>query len=255
MLLYGMLRRFGRPKALAFCAALILATMASYWGNVRGVGEDSLLSLGVTTALLAFYQAVRPGREGSSAWAWMLFTAGMVIATLSKGVLGLALPGIVIFVYLTSISLMDKRLRIGEWLKPGVFTVLALVPLMIWLGFLFQRGGMQAVGEVLWTNSVGRFSGSFVEAGHHEPFYYYFAKLPASVPALEYPRVPGPVALSKKPGARSLPPVFQCLAGGAVHSADSGVQQAHRLPDGTHASRRRARSRICRCAVGMAQGA
>jgi 4-amino-4-deoxy-L-arabinose transferase-like glycosyltransferase len=178
MLLYGMLRRFGRPKALAFCAALILATMASYWGNVRGVGEDSLLSLGVTTALLAFYQAVRPGREGSSAWAWMLFTAGMVIATLSKGVLGLALPGIVIFVYLTSISLMDKRLRIGEWLKPGVLTVLALVPLMIWLGFLFQRGGMQAVGEVLWTNSVGRFSGSFVEAGHYEPFYYYFAKLP-----------------------------------------------------------------------------
>ena len=178
MLLYGMLRRFGRPKALAFCAALILATMASYWGNVRGVGEDSLLSLGVTTALLAFYQAMRPGREGSSAWAWMLFTAGMVIATLSKGVLGLALPGIVIFVYLTSISLMDKRLRIGEWLKPGVFTVLALVPLMIWLGFLFQRGGMQAVGEVLWTNSVGRFSGSFVEAGHYEPFYYYFAKLP-----------------------------------------------------------------------------
>ena len=178
MLLYGMLHRFGRPKTLAFCAALILATMASYWGNVRGVGEDSLLSLGVTTALLAFYQAVRPGREGSSAWAWMLFTAGMVIATLSKGVLGLALPGIVIFVYLTSISLMDKRLRIGEWLKPGVFTVLALVPLMIWLGFLFQRGGMQALGEVLWTNSVGRFSGSFVEAGHYEPFYYYFAKLP-----------------------------------------------------------------------------
>lgn len=178
MLLYGMLRRFGRPQTLAFSAALILATMASYWGNVRGVGEDSLLSLGVTTALLGFYQAVRPEREGSSAWAWALFTAGMVIATLSKGVLGLAMPGIVIFVYLLSTSLMDKRLRIGDWLKPALFTLLALVPLLIWLGFLFQRGGMQAVGEVLWTNSVGRFSGSFVEAGHYEPFYYYLAKLP-----------------------------------------------------------------------------
>ncbi len=178
MLFYGMLRTFGRPKTLAFCAALILATMASYWGNVRGVGEDSLLSLGVTTALLAFYQAVRPEREGSSAWAWALFSVGMVIATLSKGVLGLALPGIVIFVYLASTSLMDKHLRIGDWLKPAVFTLLALVPLMVWLGFLFQRGGMQAVGEVLWTNSVGRFSGSFVEAGHYEPFYYYIAKLP-----------------------------------------------------------------------------
>ncbi|MCK3849680.1 glycosyltransferase family 39 protein [Pseudomonas sp. W2Jun17] len=178
MLLCGMLRRFGRPQTLAFSAALILATMASYWGNVRGVGEDSLLSLGVTMALLGFYQAVRPERDGSSVWAWALFTAGMVIATLSKGVLGLALPGIVIFVYLLSTSLMDKRLRIGDWLKPALFTLLALVPLLIWLGFLFQRGGMQAVGEVLWTNSVGRFSGSFVEAGHYEPFYYYLAKLP-----------------------------------------------------------------------------
>lgn len=180
MLLYAMLRRFGRPKTLAFSAALILATMASYWSNVRGVGEDSLLSLGVTTALLAFYQAMRPEseRQGSTTWAWALFTAGMVIATLSKGVLGLAMPGIVIFVYLASTSLIDKRLRLADWLKPALFTLLALVPLMIWLGFLFQRGGMQAVGEVLWTNSVGRFSGSFVEAGHYEPFYYYIAKLP-----------------------------------------------------------------------------
>ncbi|MGY2399411.1 ArnT family glycosyltransferase [Pseudomonas sp. SDO5271_S396] len=178
MLFYAMLRQFGRPKPMAFCAALILATMASYWGNVRGVGEDSLLSLGVTTALLAFYQAVRPDRQGSAAWAWALFTAGMVIATLSKGVLGLAMPGIVIFAYLLSTSLMDKRLRVGDWLKPALFTVLALVPLLIWLGFLYQRGGLQAVGEVLWTNSVGRFSGSFVEAGHYEPFYYYLVKLP-----------------------------------------------------------------------------
>ncbi|OPA84338.1 dolichyl-phosphate-mannose--protein mannosyltransferase [Pseudomonas fluorescens] len=178
LLFYGMLRRFGRPQTLAFSAALMLATMASYWSNVRGVGEDSLLSLGVTTALLAFYQAVRPEREGPNTGAWALFTAGMVIATLSKGVLGLALPGIVIFVYLASTSLMDKRLRLGDWLKPAVFTLLALVPLLIWLGFLFQRGGMQAVGEVLWTNSVGRFSGSFVEAGHYEPIYYYIAKLP-----------------------------------------------------------------------------
>ena len=178
MLFYAMLRKFGRPQTLAFCAALILATMASYWGNVRGVGEDSLLSLGVTTALLAFYQAVRPERQGSSVWAWALFTVGMAIATLSKGVLGLAMPGIVIFVYLFSTSLMDKRLRLGDWLKPALFTLLALVPLLIWLGFLFQRGGMQAVAEVLWTNSVGRFSGSFVEAGHYEPFYYYIAKLP-----------------------------------------------------------------------------
>jgi hypothetical protein len=73
---------------------------------------------------------------------------------------------------------MDKRLHLAHWLRPGLLTLLGLIPLMIWLALLYQRGGIQAVTEVLLTNSVGRFSGSFVEAGHFEPFYYYLAKLP-----------------------------------------------------------------------------
>jgi 4-amino-4-deoxy-L-arabinose transferase-like glycosyltransferase len=174
MLLYGMLRRFERPKMIAWTAGILLATMASYWSNVRGVGEDALLALGVTMALLAFFQAQRSSTMGNT----LLFVAGIAIATLSKGVLGLAMPGVVIFAYLLADNLMDKRLKIGNWLRPGLLTLVGLIPLLIWLAVLYQRGGAQAVGEVLLTNSVGRFSGSFVEAGHYEPFYYYLAKLP-----------------------------------------------------------------------------
>ncbi|PTC20757.1 dolichyl-phosphate-mannose--protein mannosyltransferase [Pseudomonas baetica] len=174
MLLYGMLRRFERPKAIAWTAGILLATMASYWSNVRGVGEDALLALGVTAALLAFFQAQRAATFGSS----LLFVVGIAIATLSKGVLGLAMPGVVIFAYLLADNLMDKRLKVGDWLRPGLLTVVGLIPLLIWLVVLYQHGGAQALKEVLLTNSVGRFSGSFVEAGHYEPFYYYLAKLP-----------------------------------------------------------------------------
>ncbi|MBY8933911.1 ArnT family glycosyltransferase [Pseudomonas fluorescens] len=174
MLLYGMLRRFERPKMVAWTAGILLATMASYWSNVRGVGEDALLALGVTTALLAFFQAQRASTVGSL----LLFVVGIAIATLSKGVLGLAMPGVVIFAYLLADNLMDKRLKIVDWLRPGLLTLAGLIPLLIWLVILFQHGGAQAVREVLLTNSVGRFSGSFVEAGHYEPFYYYLAKLP-----------------------------------------------------------------------------
>ena len=174
VLLYGMLRRFGRPKAVAWTAGILLATMASYWSNVRGVGEDALLALGVTTALLAFFQAQRVPSAANS----LLFIVGIAIATLSKGVLGLAMPGVVIFAYLLADNLIDKRLKVGAWLRPGLLTVVGLIPLLIWLAVLYQRGGSHAVAEVLLTNSVGRFSGSFVEAGHYEPFYYYLAKLP-----------------------------------------------------------------------------
>lgn len=174
VLLYGMLRRFGRPKAVAWTAGILLATMASYWSNVRGVGEDALLALGVTTALLAFFQAQRAANAGNS----LLFIVGIAIATLSKGVLGLAMPGVVIFAYLLADNLIDKRLKVGAWLRPGLLTIVGLIPLLIWLAVLYQRGGSHAVAEVLLTNSVGRFSGSFVEAGHYEPFYYYLAKLP-----------------------------------------------------------------------------
>ncbi|WP_247842539.1 glycosyltransferase family 39 protein [Pseudomonas sp. MWU12-3103b] len=174
MLLYGMLRRFGRPKAVAWTAGILLATMASYWSNVRGVGEDALLALGVTTALLAFFQAQRAPNAANS----LLFIVGIAIATLSKGVLGLAMPGVVIFAYLLADNLIDRRLKVGAWLRPGLLTLVGLIPLLIWLVVLYQRGGSHAVAEVLLTNSVGRFSGSFVEAGHYEPFYYYLAKLP-----------------------------------------------------------------------------
>ncbi|MDI3400693.1 glycosyltransferase family 39 protein [Pseudomonas sp. V88_4] len=174
MLLYAMLRRFERPKAIAWTAGILLATMASYWSNVRGVGEDALLALGVTTALLAFFQAQRASTLGNS----LLFAVGIAIATLSKGVLGLAMPGVVIFAFLLADNLMDKRFKLTDWLRPGLLTLVGLIPLMIWLAVLYQRGGVQAVSEVLLTNSVGRFSGSFVEAGHYEPFYYYLAKLP-----------------------------------------------------------------------------
>jgi 4-amino-4-deoxy-L-arabinose transferase-like glycosyltransferase len=174
MILYAMLRRFGRPKEIAWTAGILLATMASYWSNVRGVGEDALLALGVSMALLAFFQGQRNSTLGNA----MLFASGIAIATLSKGVLGLAMPGVVIFAYLLADTLIDKRLNLAAWLRPGLLTLLGLVPLLIWLVMLYQRGGAQAVTDVLLTNSVGRFSGSFVEAGHYEPFYYYLAKLP-----------------------------------------------------------------------------
>lgn len=178
-MLYHMLRRFGRPHRVALAAVCVLLTTATFWSNARQVGEDALLTLGVTVALLAFFHASRDRQLATLPMGrWLLFSSGIVISTLSKGVLGLALPGVVIFVYLVVETLLERRFVYSHWLRPVLFTLLALLPLLVWLYFLYGQGGVESIKAVLWTNSVGRFNGEFTEAGHYEPFYYYLSKLP-----------------------------------------------------------------------------
>ncbi|WP_268796443.1 ArnT family glycosyltransferase [Pseudomonas huanghezhanensis] len=179
LLLYAVLLRLGRPSGIAWLAAMMLATTATFWSNSRQVGEDALLAFGVTTALLAFFLASSATRTTARPLGvWCLFALGIMISTLSKGVLGLALPGVVIFVWLVCQTVLHKRLVLTDWLRPALFTLLALLPLLFWLWCLYGQGGAQSLKDVLWTNSVGRFSGSFEDAGHYEPFYYYLSKLP-----------------------------------------------------------------------------
>ena len=105
--------------------------MGIFWGNARQVGEDALLTLGVTMVLLGFFHANR--QPCFARGSWLLFAAGIAIASLSKGVLGLALPGVVIFVFLLCESLIEKRFVLRNWLRPGLLTLLGLIPLFIWL--------------------------------------------------------------------------------------------------------------------------
>jgi 4-amino-4-deoxy-L-arabinose transferase-like glycosyltransferase len=171
---FWQLLRLQKNNTAASLAGLLLITMAQFWANVRGVGEDALLTLGVTVCLLAFINAQT--RRGYLDW--LLFAIGLAIATLSKGVLGLALPGATIFAYLLSNTLIEKQLTLSAWLRPAAAAMAGLIPLTIWLWLLYQRNGGNAIAEVLWANSVGRFGGEFENNGHFEPIYYYLTKLP-----------------------------------------------------------------------------
>ena len=174
LIVFWQLIALQKTPTTAWLAGLLLITMAQFWSNVRQVGEDALLTLGVTICLLAFINA----QTRRSSFYWLLFALGLAIATLSKGILGLALPGAVIFAYLLSNTLIEKKLTLAAWLRPAAAAVIGLIPLAIWLWFLYQRNGGSAVAEVLWANSVGRFGGEFENNGHFEPIYYYLLKLP-----------------------------------------------------------------------------
>lgn len=176
LLLLWSLTRLGAPRGHAWLAGMLLITMADFWVNVRQVGEDALLTFGISAALLGFFLAA--DRHGRSAY-WLLYAAGLAVATLSKGILGLAIPGAVIFCYLIGTQLWAERRWVwGEWLRPALWALPGLIPLAIWLWLLNRRAGADAVWQILWANSFGRFGGDFAANGHFEPFYYYLTKLP-----------------------------------------------------------------------------
>lgn len=162
-------------RRAGFLAGILVITMASFWSYARTAGQDALLALGIALALLSFYRA----REGTARCGWIAFSAGIALATMTKGVVGLAVPGVVIFAFLLVESVcFDGRVVLRNWLTPAAYTLLGLLPILVWLYLLFDATGMEAVKEVVWNNSVGRFEGEYTGGAHAEPFYFYLRKLP-----------------------------------------------------------------------------
>lgn len=168
-------------RELAWFAALMLLTMASFWMNARIAGQDILLTLGVAITLFGFYFAHSQSLQESAEqkrW-WLLYAFGVFVATFTKGVIGAAIPGFVIFVFLCVDAAMFKRgWQIGDWLRPLLFACVGVLPLAAWLYVLYRQQGIGDVNTLLWANSFERFSGDYTHGSHAEPFYYYLLKLP-----------------------------------------------------------------------------
>ena len=175
MVFFRVKKLCGRAES-AFFSAMLLLTMASFWMNARTAGQDALLACGVALTLLSFNAARSQARNS---WAWLGYAIGIAVSTLSKGVIGLAVPGIVILSFLLIETFaIERRFILGNWLRPAMYATAGLVPLALWLYMLAQHNGSAAVRDILWSNSIERFSGDYAFGSHAEPFYYYLKKLP-----------------------------------------------------------------------------
>ena len=159
----------------ALLSGALLVTMGAFLEYAQTAGQDMLLTFGVSLALLSFYFT----REDDSKALWLGFSAGLAVATLAKGVVGLAVPGVVVLSYLLVESVQfDRRLVLAKWVRPALFAALGLLPIIAWLAAIFATQGIEPLKEVLWANSVGRFQGDYSGGAHAEPFYFYLKNLP-----------------------------------------------------------------------------
>jgi 4-amino-4-deoxy-L-arabinose transferase-like glycosyltransferase len=157
---------WGRWTAL--WSALILLTTVEFFVLARIVILDMTLTFFLTLALCAFFEA---GHSGDPArrrlWCAAMYVA-LGAATLIKGLIGVAVPGIVIFFYLLLSKQWATLKRMA--LVPGALLFLAIV-LSWYLPAEARNPGY--LHYYLWEEHFGRFATDEFDRG--EPWYYFIA--------------------------------------------------------------------------------
>jgi len=129
----GVLMTYGTGRLLygrgtGIWAAVVLSTNLMYYAMSQIVLLDMAVAVTMSGALFAFILGMRepPGRQ-RLAW-FLVFYVFMALATLSKGLIGIALPGAVIFLWV----LLLNRWRVLWPFYPIIGTALLLVIAAPW---------------------------------------------------------------------------------------------------------------------------
>ena len=146
-----------------FVSALILATSVEYWYLGHAVITDGTLFVTVSSCLMAFYLAYDTGKDR------FLYVSGVMaaLAVLTKGPVGVLLPGLIVFVFLLwqrNVSYIVRPHMAGS-------VILFLVLAGLWYVPMYRMHGQAFITTFLGTHNVLR----AVTAEHpgNNVWYYY----------------------------------------------------------------------------------
>lgn len=127
--LFGCLAVYGAGRRLfnrrtGLLAAAILATSPLYYLLARTITLDMTLSVVISMALLAFITGVQEAPGALRRWLLWGFYALAALAVLTKGLIGLVLPGLIIGCWILIIN--DWRLLTKIYLPSGLLIFLAI---------------------------------------------------------------------------------------------------------------------------------
>ena len=164
--------QFGRTfydRQTGFLSGLILATSSRVLWESRFLRLDTVLSFFL---FLGFYFWLKAFTKRSSINHYLLGYLCFALATLTKGPLGLAVPG---FAVLSLILFSGRWREIREMRLVGGLMAVASV-LVPWLWLLHLRGDDQWIRDFIWIHNIQNFA--LKPIGHVHSFYYYFINLP-----------------------------------------------------------------------------
>lgn len=166
-------RRFMEDE-FAFISALFLATSFKFMWQARWAEPDIVLSFFIGLSLVFFYlgiKAIEGGRrKGTKRILFLLGYAAAGFATMSKGLVGFVVIGVVIFSYLLFTRRFRKLPAMEIILGPLVFFAVVL-PWYIAAGI---HGGSDYLYELVVRQNFTRYVDAF---NHQKPFFYYFGAI------------------------------------------------------------------------------
>jgi 4-amino-4-deoxy-L-arabinose transferase-like glycosyltransferase len=164
--------QFGKTfynRQTGFLSGLVLATSSRVLWESRFLRLDTVLSFFL---FLGFYFWLKAFTEKGSKNNYLFGYLCFALATLTKGPLGLVVPG---FAVLSLILISGRWREIREMRLVAGFIVVASV-LVPWLWLLHLRGEDQWIRDFIWVHNIQNYA--LKPIGHVQPFYYYFVNLP-----------------------------------------------------------------------------
>ncbi len=163
---------FGR--AAGFFSALVLGTSLLYFAMSQLATLDMTVSVFISSALMVFMRAVQlpPGRKRF--WLCNLFFALLALATLTKGLIGLVIPGAIIFWW---------GLLLWKWKAFWPFYPLTGISIFLIIAVPWHYLAWKAHPEFAWYYFVHEHFLRYVTPihGRSQPLWFFFVLLPVGL--------------------------------------------------------------------------
>lgn len=167
-LYFGVRHWVGEP--LARRAALIQGTTLALLVGGQYVNHDMMVACWIAVAIVCFALSLLAGADKPNAW---LAHAGFVacaLGVLSKGLIGLLLPGLVLLLWVSWTHQWRRALRLPWFSGAAVFLLIAL-PWFV----RAERAYPGMLGELFGKQQFSRFSGTGFNNDH--PWWFYSVAL------------------------------------------------------------------------------
>ena len=158
-----------RSARFGYLSAAVLATCGLWPGFARGATFDLPLSVAMMAALFAFFLWEREEPGSRARWAlWLAFGFALGLGALAKGLVGIALPLMILMPYLLFTGgwravVNAKLLLIGS--------AVCLATASVWYGPVIARNGHEFISEFFIAHHFQRYLTN--KYRHPQPVYFF----------------------------------------------------------------------------------